>query len=123
MGLVDESGNPVDESTLRLPSPEDTILVHRQADGIQQAIEAAVGQSVGPLVDLQAQVEALVSLTVPPDGDNPVRRMFEHRRQARRLLLLQEIAQDVRDANAPKLYLAGADIGAAIRKAQGSSGG
>lgn len=105
MPMTDPEGNPIPADDPRLPTLAAIQDIQRTADKAQDVIEANGGQ-VGPLVDLEAQVKALVSLLVPPDEDNPMRRIFEFRRQEHRQTVLVQIVREMQEAAAgPRLLI------------------
>lgn len=79
--LTDPSGAPVPADDPRIPTAEAIEEVRVQADQAA-AVLAANGIQVDALVTLEAKVDALVSLMVPPEG--PVRSLYEHRLQTKR---------------------------------------
>lgn len=104
MPLTDPEGNPIPEDDPRLPTPEAIAAITAAADE-KVAMMAKAGVQLSPLVALDAQVHALVSLMVPPEG--ALRLVFEHRVQERRHAILDQMAQDIQQAKAgPALQIA-----------------
>lgn len=104
MPLTDPDGNPIPEDDPRLPTPETVAAITASAQEKIGAM-ARAGIQLSPLVTLDAQVSALVSLMVPPDGG--LRLVFEHRVQERIHAILDQMAVDLRDAQTgPALQVA-----------------
>ena len=102
--LTDDQGNPIPEDDPRLPSASDLAQLQAQVAKMVQVVEANGGQ-IGPLLDIQAQVETLVTLFVPPDPESPVRRLFEIRVAEKKRDVLMKIIEEMRDAQAPRLVI------------------
>ncbi len=91
--LMDDQGNPISEGDPRLPTVEGVEALKADVDR-REGLVAAAGVQVSPLVTLEAQVLALVSLFVPPEGE--VRLLFEQRVALRRAEILDQIMADLR---------------------------
>lgn len=103
--LTDDQGNPIPADDPRLPSAEDLAELQAQVAKLAQVIEANGGQ-IGPLLDVQAKVETLVSLFVPPDPETPVRRLFEIRVAEKKRDVLIRIIEDMQEARTgPRLLI------------------
>lgn len=103
--LTDPEGNAIPENDPRLPTAQDLEDLQGQVAKMVQVVEANGGQ-IGPLLDVQAQVETLVSLFVPPDPETPIRRLFEMRVAERKRDVLMAIIEDMREAAAgPRLLI------------------
>lgn len=103
--LTDPEGNPIPADDPRLPSLEDIAAIKAEADKGQAVIEANGGQ-IGPLLDLEAQVKALVSMFVPPDENDPRARIFQVRRHSHRRDTLRTIIQEMQEARTgPRLLI------------------
>lgn len=108
--LTDPEGNAIPADDPRLPTLDAIAEVKAQADKAQAVVEANGGQ-IGPLLDLEAQVKALVSMFVPPDENDPRARIFQSRRHAHRLETLEVIIREIQQAAAgPRLVVPGASI-------------
>lgn len=103
MALRTPGGDEVAEDDPRLPSPRQTEFLRQQADVLAARLSQVTGADLGPLVDVEARVDALVSLLVPPEG--AMRVLYEHRVQQARHDLLVRVAKMVEEAKRPKLIV------------------
>lgn len=98
MGLTDEKGDPIPADDPRLPSAEDTAEKARQAEAMVIRL-AQRGVNILPdILEVRAEVAALVQTFVPPDPETPIRRLFLHRVEAAKVSILEEIARDIQEA-------------------------
>lgn len=102
--LTDDQGNPIPEDDPRLPSAQALMDLQGMVAKLQSVVEANGGQ-IGPLLDIQAQVETLVSLFVPPAEDDPVHRLFQIRVAERKRDVLQGIIEEMHAARSPRLLV------------------
>lgn len=103
--LTDDQGNAIPADDPRLPSADDLAELQGQVAKMVQVIEANGGQ-IGPLLDVQAQVETLVSLFVPQDPETPIRRLFDVRVAERKRDVLMGVIENMREAAAgPRLLI------------------
>lgn len=87
----DPSGKAIPPNDPRLPSPSDTDGLRRRASLLDATIEGLLGHPVPRQLVLEARVDALVSLFVPPDQASPVRRLYEHRAAANEVRSLETL--------------------------------
>jgi len=102
--LTDEQGNAIPADDPRLPSAADLDALRSEVEKFANVVEAN-GGTIGPLLDIQAQVETLVSLFVPPDPEATVRRLFDVRVQERKRDVLISIIKEMQEARTPRLVI------------------
>lgn len=104
MPITDPAGNPIPEDDPRIPSDEAIAELAHDADKAALVLSAN-GLNVDALVTLEAKVDALASVLVPPEG--PARRLFEYRVHQKRLAELTKMIRAAQEAKrGPALQVA-----------------
>ena len=96
MGLTDENGDPIPADDPRLPTADQTAEKTAQAEALKVRLAQSGVTVLNDILDTRAKVEALVQMFVPPTEDAPIRRLFLHRVEAAKVMILEEIIEDVK---------------------------
>lgn len=98
MGLTDPDGNPIPADDPRLPSVEETAQAKAHAEALIVRVNQMGAGIALDVLDVRAKVESLVSLMVPPDETNPIRRLYLHRIEVFRGQIMEGIVAEIEEA-------------------------